>query len=195
MIFDTPVGLGFREHREIHLDHHRYGADHRDPERAQIEGGHMRALLMALSTPERALVHRLRTRGLDAPLARQAGLRLAVFCALVAANPAVFAVYWLVLRASVGAAGYVFHHVLHNRRGALGTYALPMSAGVACAGRAFFGQEPMLILARHRSHHLWPEVRVRDLPALPASFDLPEGPVTLATLAAAMAAAASARPR
>ena len=185
MIFDTPVSLGFREHREIHLDHHRYGVDRRDPERAQIEGSHVRALAMALSTPERALVHRLRTRGLDAPLARQAGLRLVVFCALLAANPAVFALYWLVLRASIGASGYVFHHVLHNRRGVLGTYALPVSVGIARAGRAFFGEEPMLILARHPSHHLWPEVRVRDLPALPASFDLPEGPVTLATLAAA----------
>ncbi len=185
MIFDTPLGLGFREHREIHLDHHRYGVDRRDPERAQIEGSHLRALLMALSTPERALVHRLHTRGLDAALVRQAGLRLVVFCALLAANPAVFVVYCLVLRASIGASGYVFHHVLHNRRGALGTYALPVSARIARAGQALFGEEPMLILARHRSHHLWPDVRVRDLPALAATFDLPAGPVTLATLAAA----------
>jgi fatty acid desaturase len=196
MIFDTPVGLGFREHREIHLEHHGYSGGPGDPERAQIEGGHARALLMALSTPERALVQWVRAHDLDAPLARQAALRLTVFCALVAVNPAVFAVYWLVLRASITAAGYVFHHVLHNRRGKLGTYALPVSAGVSRAARALFGEEPILILERHRSHHVWPEVRVRDLPELPAAFDLPEGPVAMSTLAAAFRAAGlSATPR
>ena len=183
MIFDTPLGLGYREHRAIHLRHHRYGCDPRDPERAQIAGGHARAFVMALSTPERAFVHWVRTRGVDARLAAEAGVRLVAFGALAAANPAVFAVYWIALRVSVGAAGYVFHHLLHNREGTLGTYALPFPTALARAGRALFGDEPMMILARHRSHHLWPDVRVRDLPPLPAAFALPEGPVTQATLA------------
>src|SRR4051812_44244225 len=32
MIFDTPIGLGYREHRAIHLRHHRYATTPRDPE-------------------------------------------------------------------------------------------------------------------------------------------------------------------
>ena len=188
MIFDTPLGLGYREHRAIHLRHHSYGCGPRDPERAQIEGGHGRAFLMALTTPERALVRWVRTRGVDAQLAKEASVRLVLFCALAAANPSVFAMYWVALRASIGVAGYVFHHLLHNRGGALGTYALPFSSGLVRVGRALFGAEPMLILLRHRSHHLWPDIRVRDLPALPAAFTLPEGPVAPATLADALRA-------
>jgi hypothetical protein len=173
IIFDTPFGLGFREHRAIHFAHHRYSASERDPELWQIEGGHLRAFANALTTPERALVNWIRERGLDAPLARDASFRLACFLLVASINPAVFAVYWLLLRVSIGAAGFVFHHLLHNRRGALGTYALPFPSWCVRAGRSIVGDEPMLILAHHRSHHLWPDVRARDLPDLAPDLALP----------------------
>ncbi len=89
------------------------------------------------------------------------------------------------LRASIGAAGFVFHHVLHSRDGRLGTFALPVPDAVVRIGGVVFGTEPMLILARHRAHHLWPELRVRDLPDLPGGFELPAGPVSPALRAAA----------
>ena len=185
MIFDTPFGLGFREHRAVHFRHHRFGGGTRDPERWQIEGGHLRAFANALTTPERSLVEWTRTRGIDAPLARDGAFRLVCFVAVAVVNPAVFLVYWVALRVSIGGAGFVFHHLLHNRRGALGTYALPFPPWFVRAGRALVGDEPMLILTQHRSHHLWPDVRVRDLPRLPAAFALPPGPVTSATFTAA----------
>jgi hypothetical protein len=185
MIFDTPFGLGYREHRAIHLRHHRFGGGDRDPERYQIAGGHFRALGNALTTPERSLAAWIRTRGLEAPLLRAACFRFACFCVVAAIDPVVFVVYWLVLRASIGGAGFVFHHLLHNRGGRLGTYALPCPPWAVRIGRLAFGDEPMLILAHHRSHHLWPSVRVRDLPALPATFALPPGPISAATRASA----------
>lgn len=185
MIFDTPFGLGYREHRAIHFRHHRFAGDGRDPERWQIEGGHPRAFANAMTTPERSLVEWIRARGIDAPLVCAGAFRCACFVAVAALNPLVFAVYWITLRASIGVAGFVFHHLLHNRRGALGTYALPFPPWLARAGGAIFGAEPVLILTQHRSHHVWPDVRVRDLPHFPAEFLLPPGPVTPATLAAA----------
>jgi len=186
MIFDTPFGLGYREHRAIHIRHHRFGGDERDPERWQIEGGHLRAFANAMTTPERSLIEWIRTRGIDVPLARAGIFRLVCFCAVVAVNPAVFVVYWVALRVGVGGAGFVFHHLLHNRRGALGTYALPFPSWFVRAGQLVVGDEAMLILSQHRSHHLWPDVRVRDLPRLPPTFALPPGPVTAATIADAM---------
>ena len=185
MIFDTPFGLGYREHRALHLSHHRRGADGGDPELFQIAGGHLHALASSLVAPERSLAVWIRTRGISAPLAREAGFRLAAFALVAALNPAVFLLYWIVLRASIGGAGFVFHHVLHNRGGRLGTFSLPVSDGVLRAGYALFGTEPMLILARHRAHHLWPELRVRELPDLPRGFELPPGPVTPALRAVA----------
>jgi fatty acid desaturase len=185
MIFDTPFGLGYREHRAIHLRHHQFGGGDRDPELYQIAGGHLRALGNALATPERALLGWIRVRGLDASLARAACFRLACFVAIAIVDPTVFLVYWLVLRASIGGAGFVFHHQLHNRGGRLGTYALPWPAGLVRIGRVIFGDEPMQILTQHRSHHLWPAVRVGDLPTLSATFSLPPGPVSTATMARA----------
>ncbi len=185
MIFETPFGLGYREHRALHLRHHRSGADAADPELFQIAGGHLRALASSLVAPERSLLVWIRTRGISAPLAREASLRLVAFTLVAALNPMVFLLYWIVLRASVGAAGFVFHHVLHNRGGRLGTFSLPVSAGLLHAGQVLFGTEPMLILARHRAHHLWPELRVRELPDLPPAFELPPGPVTPAIRTAA----------
>ena len=185
MVFDTPFGLGYREHRAIHFRHHRFAGDGRDPERWQIVGGHLRAFAHAMTTPERSLAEWIRARGVDAPLVRAGAFRCACFVAVAAINPLVFAVYWIALRASIGLAGFVFHHLLHNRRGALGTYALPFPRWFARAGRAIFGAEPMLILSEHRSHHVWPDVRVRDLPHFPPEFALPPGPVTPATLAEA----------
>ena len=185
MVFDTPFGLGYREHRAIHFRHHRFGGDPRDPERWQIVGSPWRAFANALTIPEHSLVEWIRTRGIDAPLARDGIFRLTCFCAVAVLNPAVFFVYWIALRASIGGAGFVFHHLLHNRRGALGTYALPLPDWFVRAGCAIVGAEPMRILALHRSHHLWPDVRVRDLPALPPTFDLPAGPVSAMTRAAA----------
>jgi fatty acid desaturase len=176
MIFDTPFGLGYREHRAIHLDHHRFAGSERDPELWQIEGGHLRAFANALTTPERALVGWIRAHGIDAPLARDAAFRFICFAAVASIDPAIFVVYWLLLRVSIGVAGFVFHHLLHNRHGALGTFALPFPAACVRVGRALFGAEPMLILTQHRSHHLWPDVRVRDLPALPADFELAPRP-------------------
>ena len=189
MIFDTPFGLGYREHRTLHLRHHRCGAGAADPELHQIAGGHFSAFCNALVAPECSLVAWIRTRGVSAPLAREGGFRLAAFVLVAAIDPAVFLLYWIVLRLSIGAAGFVFHHILHNRGGRLGTFALPVQDRALRAGTYVFGTEPMLILARHRAHHLWPELRVRDLPDLPRGFAVPAGPVSPVLRAAARAVA------
>jgi fatty acid desaturase len=175
MIFDTPVGLGYREHRAIHLRHHRHSAGALDPELFQIRGGPLRAFIGALLVPELSLWHWLRRRGVSAALARGAALRALCFMTIAALNPPVFLFYWLALRLSIGASGFVFHHLLHQRGGRLGTYALPGTPALFRAGRLLFGEEPMLILQRHRAHHLWPQLRVRDLPDLPPDLALPPG--------------------
>lgn len=188
MIFDTPFGLGYREHRLIHLQHHRSPAGADDPELFQIEGSAARALLGALLVPERSLLRWLRRHGAGRTLRREGALRCVLFVALAAASPMVFAVYWLTLRLSIGAAGFVFHHLLHQRAGRLGTFALPGPTALHAVGRQLFGDEPMLILQRHRAHHLWPHLRVRELPELPAGLVLPPGRLDAALRAQALQA-------
>jgi len=164
MIFDTPLGLGYREHRAIHLRHHRHAGTVRDPELFQIEGGHLRALGCALVSPEYAAWRWVRERGLSRDLLWQAGVRGALFACLVALNLPVFAAYWATLRVCIGGASFVFHHLMHNRDGALGTFAFPgvPRRAVAMAQLAF-GREPVTIVREHRAHHRDPSVRARDL--------------------------------
>jgi hypothetical protein len=164
MIFDTPLGLGYREHRAIHLRHHRHAATSRDPELFQIEGSHARALACALVSPEYAAWRWVREHGLSPTLRREALVRAAVFTCLAAVNPVVFLAYWATLRACIGGASFVFHHVMHCRGGALGNFALPpVPRGVLAVVRAVFGVEPVTIVSEHRAHHRQPNVRARDL--------------------------------
>jgi hypothetical protein len=166
MIFDTPLGLGYREHRATHLRHHRYAAGPRDPELYQIRGSALRAFVNACASPERAALRWVRERGLDASLCRHAALRGVVFVALSAAAPQVFAVYWLTLRGCIGCSAFLFHHVLHNRGGRLGTYGLPSRPRLLRrALQAVCGAEPLVILDEHPTHHAQPWVRASDLPA------------------------------
>jgi len=176
MILDTPFGLGYREHRAIHLAHHRHNAGPGDPEWFQIAGNHLQALLQALVVPERSAWRWIARHGLGRRLVRQAGFRCFVFVAVAALNPPVFLTYWLVLRLSIGVSGFIFHHLLHQRSGLHGTYTLPAPRWLVGLGRLVFGAEPMQILLRHREHHLWPGLRVWELPELPPSYVLPVRP-------------------
>jgi fatty acid desaturase len=171
MIFDTPLGLGYREHRAIHLAHHRHAATARDPELFQIRGNHLRAAACALIAPERHLVVWLRRRGASRSLRVEGAVRLAAFAVALALNPGVFLVYWISLRASVGGASFVFHHLLHCSGGRYGTFPLPATPAWLRVGRALFGPEPIVILTEHRLHHEWPQVRSADLPRLPGAVD------------------------
>ena len=195
MIFDTPFGLGYRELRSIHFRHHRYAVTERDPELYQIRGGHGRAMLSALFSPERAVFAWIRERGVSRTLLQEGSLRGLLFVGLALLNPLVFLLYWCALRVCIGASSFVFHHLLHSRDDRPGTFALPAPQWLVRVGVALFGDESMRILTQHRSHHLWPDLRAADLPQLPAGFALPPGRTTAAQRAAASCCTAGARSR
>jgi hypothetical protein len=167
MIFESPLCLGYREHRAIHFAHHRFASTDRDPERYQIIGGPWRGFTQAMASPEHALAGWVRRHGVSRTLAGEAAVRLAGFLAVAVANPRVFVVYWVTLRFSVGCASFVFHHVLHSLEGHLGTFPLPVSPRVTRLAGAILGSEPLLIVTEHERHHQYPRVRARDLPRLP----------------------------
>jgi fatty acid desaturase len=167
MIFDTPLGLGYREHRAIHLAHHRHATSARDPELFQIRGSHLAAFANAMISPERAAIAWVKRHGISRALRRQAVARGAIFAVLVAWNPAAFALYWVTLRLCIGTSSFVFHHLLHNAAGTLGDHALPQGlVRVLPVAQALFGAEPVVIVRDHRFHHAHPGVRAGDLPRL-----------------------------
>ena len=167
LVLETPFCLGYREHRAIHFLHHRYASTDRDPERFQIVGGPWAAFARAMISPEHHFIAWVTTYGVTRRMAAEVTVRAIVFAAVAAIEPVVFLVYWVALRLSVGVASYVFHYVLHNDGGALGTFPLPVSPLVIRAAGLLFGREPLLILTEHERHHQWPRVRARDLVQLP----------------------------
>lgn len=190
-LLETPLALGYREHRVLHLLHHRYCGAAGDPERPLIDNPAALAFLHALVVPERSFVRWVRERGIDGRLARETALRALLFGVALAVDPAVFLVYLVALRLSIAIAGFVFHHLLHARQGRIGTYALPGGPRVFHLGCLLFGSEPMRILARHRAHHLWPRSDLESLPDLPDDLELPPGRAGAGVRQAAARAAAS----
>jgi fatty acid desaturase len=166
MIFDTPLGLGYREHRAIHLRHHRHATTARDPELFQIRGSAARAFANALISPERAAWAWVRRHGVSRALRREAAVRAIAFVALAAWSPVAFLCYWITLRACIGASSFVFHHVMHSRDGELGSFALPpLPRAWLAIARLVFGREPVTIVSEHRMHHRCAAIRARDLAA------------------------------
>ena len=164
MILDTPVGLGYREHRDIHVRHHQNPATERDPEFFQIRGGHLRALASSMVSPEWAFLRYGREGRLTRAWAAEASVRAAVFALLAWLAPLVFLAYWVTLRASIGVSNFLFHHALHYRDGRYGTFRLEPSSPVDRALRVLLGTESVLILYEHPAHHAWLQVKARCLP-------------------------------
>ena len=172
MVLETPVGLGYREHRDIHVRHHRNPATERDPEFFQIRGSHLRALASSMVSPEWALLRYLREKRLTRPWMAEAAVRAAVFGCLARLDPVVFLAYWITLRASLGVSSFLFHHSLHYRAGRYGTFRLEPSPPVDRVLRALLGAESVLILYEHPTHHAWLQVKARRLPDIPGAIAL-----------------------
>jgi hypothetical protein len=166
MILETPLCLGNREHRDIHLRHHQAAATERDPEFFQIRGGHLRALGGAMLSPEASLAHYLRDRGVSGSLAAEGSARLAVFLLAAWWSPWAFLAYWVTIRLSVGFSAYVFHHALHYRGWRYGTFRLRPPPLVDRVVRFVLGTESALIVYEHPAHHRWQQVKARHLPDL-----------------------------
>ena len=166
MVLETPICLGYREHRHIHLQHHRYTATEQDPEFFQIQGGHMRALANAMISPERSFVTYLRENGASRPFLFEASVRLCSFLLIAWLNPWIFLSYWLALRLSIGFSAFLFHHMMHNREGRYGTF--PFRPPPVCDWllRLLLGTKYVRIVYEHPAHHAWQQVKSEYLPGL-----------------------------
>jgi fatty acid desaturase len=176
MLFDTPFGLGYREHQDIHLRHHQRPALPGDPELFQIRGGSARAFLAALASPELAAIRWVGEHGIGPDLRREATMRALVMLGLATLRPSTFLAYWLLLRITVGAANFMFHRALHYRgardsgRGEYGTFPLRLPRPLDAALRVVLGSHLAAVLCEHDAHHAWSQVKAERLRGLLAEF-------------------------
>ncbi len=175
MLFDTPLGLGYREHQNIHLRHHQRTATAADPEFFQIHGGRVRALVVAMFSSELAAAKWVLSRGISASLSREAAIRAVLMLALVTATPVVFVAYWVILRLTIGLSNYMFHHMLHYRRGEYGTFPLRLPRPLDGALRLVLGSSLAAVLCEHDAHHAWTQVKAERLRGLLEAYPAPVG--------------------
>lgn len=169
-VLETPLSLGYRELRRIHLAHHRATATPDDPEWHQIHGPAIRAFLAAMIAPESAFVRSIRVHGMTATLARDLLIRNTMLAIAVLSAPDVFVAYWITLRLTIGASQFAFHHLLHSRHGRYGTFALELPRALTILTTLFVGRRSVLIMSHHDAHHAWPSVRAERLPGLLDAF-------------------------
>lgn len=173
MLFDTPLGLGYREHQSIHLRHHQQAATESDPEFFQIRGGSLRAFGAAMLGSELAAAKWVISRGISPTLRREATIRALMMLSLISVSPVVFLQYWVVMRLTIGISNFMFHHVLHYRRGEYGTFSLRLPGPLDAMLRLVLGRSLAAVLCEHDAHHAWGHVKAEHLPGLLRRYPAP----------------------
>jgi len=166
---DTPLSLGYHEYRALHLEHHRYPAEERDPEWYQIRGGHLSALLCSAVASEVGFLSWVRKHGVGRELLVGGTLRLGLMGTALWLNPQVFLFFWVMVRTVLWLALFTFHHVLHYRDGSYGTFRLTQPL-LCFLVRVLLGTRNVSVVCEHDAHHAWPQVRAAELPGLLQRF-------------------------
>jgi fatty acid desaturase len=158
------VNLGYREYRQIHMGHHRYTAQREDPDAFHIRGGHLKALLGAITQQEQASYRFIKQYGLSRELAVMLFLRAALFLALLLVFGKVFVVWFLVLRITYIINDYIFFHFVHYRAGQAGTFSIPLTRWLIYAFIVIYGIDVVYATMHHDIHHRNARIAAKFLP-------------------------------
>ena len=161
----TPLQLGYREYRIIHLRHHHYMVTPQDPEYFQLCGGKLRGFINAMSAPEQSYFRWIAQQGLDAQLLRGTLLRLILFMLLASVSGLAFFWYWVPLRLAYGVSSFSFFYCLHRRGEAYGVYPQKFSPAIARLFALLFGRDSLMATCHHDIHHAHPNIAARHLAA------------------------------
>jgi len=149
----TPMALGYREFRDIHMGHHKYTATEQDPDGFHILGGPVKALFGAFTQNEQAVIRYIAAKGISTELAIMLLVRCAIFISLLAVAPMAFLIWWLVLRISAAVNDFVFFHLVHYRSGVHGTFPLPLPKLLAGLASILYGDDVVNATMHHDVHH------------------------------------------
>lgn len=159
----TPLQAGYREYRQIHLDHHRSMCTPDDPDLFHMQGGKLRGFLVAMSTPEQHFVRWVARRGIDREFATGVAIRFTIFAGLIALSGWNFLWYWVPLRLSWGTGYFYFFYHLHRRGDEFGVYRFELSPWAARLFVWLYGSTSFNAMCLHDLHHAYPQVDAADL--------------------------------
>lgn len=162
----SPINLGYREYREIHIGHHRHVATTQDPDAFHILGGHLKAFVGAMTQHEQATVRYIKANGFTRELVIMMLIRLAVFIAMLTASPVAFLQFWLVIRVTHTINDYIFFHLVHYRAGQYATFPISLPAIIRYPAQLLYGIDVVYATMHHDIHHEHTQVAAKYLPVV-----------------------------
>lgn len=164
LLIVTPISLGFREIREIHMRHHAYTLTERDPDLYHIRGGFVMAFVKATLSPEISAYYWIKNSGVDKELAAGMAIRFALFVQLVGMLGWDSIWYFIPVRLAYGACMFSISHFLHHSEGMYGTFPPNFGSVLDTLIKAYFGKAAWQTLCYHDIHHDYPKIAAFKLP-------------------------------
>ena len=162
----SPLNLGYREYRQIHMGHHRHTAQQEDPDAFHIRGGHLKALLGSITQHEQASYRFVKQYGLSTELTTMLILRAALFVALLLVFGKTFLAWFLVLRITYIINDYIFFHLVHHRAGEFGTFKILLPTWLQYLLIVIYGFDVVYATMHHDIHHHNVRIAAKYLPRI-----------------------------
>lgn len=165
LILMGPLHLGYREHRTMHLLHHREEGSPQDPDHLMLHHSGLRSAVFCVFQPELFFVEYVRRFGLSRREAAALAARVGVYAGLMWLGgwPGVL-LYNLTVRTGNTIAWFVFGWLLHGPWfwGQVRPPRFP--APLALVWVLLVGRENLFGMRFHFLHHVFPHIPDRHLP-------------------------------
>lgn len=160
----TPISLGFKEIRDIHMRHHAYTLTEKDPDLYHIKASFVGGFIKATFSPEISAYHWIREKGVDQHLALGMTIRFGLFALIVGSLGMTSLWYLIPVRLAYGACMFSISHFLHHDGDLYGTFPPKFNSFLRIFIAFYFGRAALQTLCYHDIHHDYPKIAASKLP-------------------------------
>lgn len=160
----TPLSLGYREMRDIHMRHHAYTVTEHDPDLYHIQGNIFSAYLNVLFSPELSFYYWVKEKGVDKQLLQGILIRLILFMCLVYWLGWMSLWYFIPVRLAYGTGMFSISYPLHRKDKKYGTFQPRLANWLKESMRICLGNAAINTLYYHDIHHDYPKIQAVKLP-------------------------------
>jgi len=164
LLLITPISLGYREIRDIHMRHHAYTLTENDPDIYHLRGNMLSGFILATFSPEISAYYWIRDKGVDKTLLLGMVLRLTLFCIFVGSLGWLSLWYFIPVRLAYGTCMFAISFPLHRKDGAYGTFTPNFGAWLETVMELYAGGAALNTLKYHDIHHDYPRISAQKLP-------------------------------
>jgi fatty acid desaturase len=164
LLIVTPISLGYKEIRDIHMRHHAYTLTERDPDLYHIHASFIGGFIKATFSPEISAYHWIREKGVDRQLGIGMAIRFTLFVMLAGSLGWSSLWYFIPVRLAYGTCMFSISHFLHHDGGLYGTFPPKFNRLLGGFISVYFGRAAMQTLCYHDIHHDYPKIAAFKLP-------------------------------